>query len=836
MATYLHIDLKRRLTLPFLCIGLLLFSVSCNTTKHLKENEYLVSSNKIIGHHEGKIAHEEVEAFIRQKPNRKILFVFPFNLWLYNQVNQEKLIRKKEKRDARFDRINEKRIIKNNQKNEKRLKKSKPTKEPRLKSKDKPTFRESLLDVGEEPVIYDSLITHQTSLQIKKYLFSKGFFYAKVTDSVEYNKRRKKAKVVYHLFPGRQYFINNVLYNIKDEELSYYIFGDSTHCKLNPGAPFDAGVMQQERERITANLLNNGYYFFEPDYIYFDIDSGKVDHKVDITISVKKFPTFANAQKDSITYTNHPRYYVNDIYIITENIRGSYKNEYFKDTTRFEEFIFLNNNPPNYKTTIIAHNIEFFKGQVFQKSLAEKTYKRLLNLGVFRTVLIQYVKNTKFSDQLDCYIVCQPIVKQAINIETEGTNTSGNLGVDGSILYQNRNLLKGAELLELSLNGALIAQRQFSDNKTNDITNVQSTFNTIQFGPSLKFSVPRVVFPFSIFPFKKDAFPRTYIGTSLNYQSRPEFNRTITTINYGFSFKTNKLKIKHDLIPVEVYMVKAKLTNSFRSDLLNINDYFLLNSFQDHITTLSKYTITYNNQQISNGVNVSRKAISFIKVNVASSGSVLRGIFDATGQKKDTLGRYLILGTPFAQFVKLDIDYRLYIPVRKRSRLVYRTAIGIGKPLKNLNVLPYEQSYFSGGPNSVRAWRARTLGPGGYDQPSNVTAKYDKIGDLLIEGNFEYRFHIFRSFFGAAFIDVGNIWLLRKDSRKPDGDFELNRFYKEFAMGGGLGIRWDLNFFVLRLDAAAPIADPSYPEGDRWLFGKAPLKRTTLNFGIGYPF
>lgn len=836
MATFLHRDSTGRISLYLLCTGLILFLFSCNTTKNLKENEYLVGGNKIVDRQNTKVSKDEVEAFIRQKPNRKILFVFPFNLWLYNQVDKEKLVRKKEKRDARFDRINEKRIVKNNHKNEKRIKKGKPTKEPKLKSKDKPTFRESLLDVAEEPVIYDSLITHQTSLQINKYLFSKGYFYSKVTDSVEYNKRKKKAKVIYNLFPGKQYFIQNVKYNIPEEELSYYIFGDTAHCKIKPGAPFDATVMQQERDRITADLLNNGYYYFEPDYIYFDIDSGKVDQKVDVTISTKKFPTFANAQKDSITYTNHPRYYINNIYILTENLRGSYKDEYFKDTIRFEDFMFLNNNPLHYKKAVITHNIEFFKGQVFQKSLAEKTYKRLLNLGVFRTVLIQFVKNPSYNDQLECYIICQPIVKQAVNIETEGTNTSGNLGVDGSILYQNRNLLRGAELFELSLNGAIIAQKQFSDNKETDLTNVQSTFNTIQFGPSIKFSVPRVVFPFSIFPFKKDAFPRTFINTSLNYQSRPEFNRTITTVNYGFTFKTNKLKVKHDLIPAEVYMVNAKLTTNFRNDLLNINDFFLLNSFQDHITTLSKYTITYNNQQISNGVNTSRKAVSFIKFSAASSGNILRGLFDATNQPKDTLGRYLILNTPFAQFVKFDVDYRLYIPIRKKSRLVYRSAIGIGKPLKNLNVLPYEQSYFSGGPNSVRAWRARTLGPGGYDQPENITAKYDKIGDLLIEGNFEYRFHVFRSFYGAAFVDVGNIWLLNKNASKPDGNFAFDRFYKEFGMGAGLGIRWDLNFFVLRLDAAAPLADPSYPEGDRWILDQRPLRRTTLNFGIGYPF
>jgi outer membrane protein assembly factor BamA len=162
--------------------------------------------------------------------------------------------------------------------------------------------------------------------------------------------------------------------------------------------------------------------------------------------------------------------------------------------------------------------------------------------------------------------------------------------------------------------------------------------------------------------------------------------------------------------------------------------------------------------------------------------------------------------------------------------------LGIGKPLKNLNVLPYEQSYFSGGPNSVRAWRARTLGPGGYAQPDSINSKYDKIGDFIIEGNIEYRFHVFRSFYGAWFVDAGNIWLLHQDSQKPMGEFDITRFYKEIAVGTGWGIRWDLSFFVLRLDGAIPIVDPKYAEGNRWTFNKKPLRQFTLNFGIGYPF
>lgn len=823
---------KKLFSLKQLLIGLtLIIFSSCNVTKHLKEKEYLVASNTINGSLKNKIDKNDLELFIRQKPNRKILFLFPFNLWLYNQVDEEKLVKKKEERDARFDRINEKRVEKNKNKNEKRIKKGKKPKEPRLKNKDKPTFRESLLEIAEEPVIYDSLITKQSAAQIGKYLFSKGYFYAKVTDSSSIRKNKKKIDVFYDITLGKQYLINDVTYTFPEPTLAHYVNSDTAHCKLQKGEPFDADVMQLERERITNNLLNNGYYYFETEYIFYEIDSTLHNQKVNININFKKFPTFTSTDKDSITYVDHPRYYINDVFIITENLSTSYRDEFFKDTLPYLDYKFLIYDKLKYKPSAIANNVELIKGHIFQKTLAEKTYKRILNLGVFRNILIQFVKNPYNNDRLDCYIVCTPLIKQSITVETEGTNTSGNLGIDGSLLFQNKNLLKGAELLELSLNGALIAQRQFNTNQGS----VENTFNTIQFGPSVKFSVPRAAFPFSLFAFKKDAFPRTYINSSLNYQRRPEFNRIITNVSYGFNFKTNKGKWRHDIIPTEIYMVKANLTDAFKINLLSSKDLFLLNSFQDHITTISRYVATYNNQ-IQNTTNVSRKPFSFVKFNITSSGNIMRAAFDLAGQKKDTLGRYLITGIPFAQFVKVDIDYRFYIPIRQKNRAIYRTYVGIGKPLDNLNVLPYEQSYFCGGPNSIRAWRARTLGPGGFTPPDDNTTQFDKIGDLIIEANVEYRFHMFRSFFGAWFVDAGNIWQLHGDSSKPKGDFATDRFYKEFAVGTGWGIRWDLNFFVLRLDGAIPIVDPKLPEGDRWMFNKKPLRQFNLNFAIGYPF
>jgi outer membrane protein assembly factor BamA len=227
----------------------------------------------------------------------------------------------------------------------------------------------------------------------------------------------------------------------------------------------------------------------------------------------------------------------------------------------------------------------------------------------------------------------------------------------------------------------------------------------------------------------------------------------------------------------------------------------------------------------------------YLRTSISSSGNILRGIYSIANQPKDDFDRYLMQDIPFSQFVKLDLDYRFYVNIRKLSKLVYRFAGGFGKPLKNLTSLPYEQSFFGGGPNTNRAWRARTLGPGSYAQPDSVSSRFDKIGDIQIESNIEYRFHIFKSFYGAWFVDAGNIWLSYNDPKKPRGQFKIDEFYKEFAIGSGFGLRYDFSFFVLRLDAALRVHDPQFVEGKRWVIGKQTLRQSAiLNFGIGYPF
>lgn len=819
----------------------LLFFSSCNINKHLKENEFLLTKNS-LKQNGTDIDNSELEAFIRQKPNRKVLKLVRFNLWLYNQVDKQKMLKKKEKRDARFDRINTKRLAKNAKKNAKRVAKGKQPKPANLKNKEKPTFRESIMEAGEPPVILDTFLTKITKNQLQKFVFSKGYFDSKVRDSLFLDVKNKRAKTYYFISKSKRYSIQNISYKIDDPLIEYFILNDSISTLVKHNAYYDEDVLQKERERITESQLNNGFFYFAPEYVNYLVDTNLIDQKVDLTIGVKMYSKAFSETNDSLVYIHHPRFYIENVYVIPENIadfKGRANEAYMKDTLEYNGLKILHNNQLLFHKKDLTRDISISPGQLYQQNFAEETYKGLSALKVFKSVYIQYVKNPYYSDKLDCYIVCQPQVKQAVTIETEGTNTSGNLGIAGSLVFQNKNAFKGAELVELKLKGSLTAQKQFNTTQSADINNVQSTFNTIQFGPELNFTFPKPLFPFTLFYYKKDlnekryfVQPKTIVNLSVNYQSRPEFNRIISNISYGFKFKNNKGLFSYDVIPLEAYIVKAKLFGTFQSDLIKLNDFYLLNSFQDHITTLSKISATFNNQGL-----VKKRNLMYLRMSISSSGNILRGLYSVTNQPKDSQGRYLIQDVPFSQFVKLDVDYRFYFQIRKLGKLVYRLAGGVGKPLKNLTSLPYEQSFFGGGPNSNRAWRARTLGPGSYSQPDSVSSRYDKIGDIQIETNLEYRFHIFKSFYGAWFADAGNIWLSYKDPNKPNGEFKLDKFYKDIAIGSGFGLRYDFSFFVLRLDGAMRVHDPQYAPGKRWVFGKQTLRESAiLNFGIGYPF
>jgi outer membrane translocation and assembly module TamA len=835
---------KQILLFSATCFALLLFS--CKTTNKLKDGEYLLDENNIINN-KTEVATDDIKPFLKQQPNRYLINFsrlnikwFPYYLWLYNTVDRTKMQEVKDARDKKYDKINAHRTLTNANKNKKREAKGKPPVPLKLKDKSALTWRESWVQNGEPAAILDSSQIKLSEEQIKKFLYTKGYFVAKVKDSVVVNKSKKKATVYYKLNAGAPYQIKNIKYMVEDPTLEYFITQDTLHSLLQRGMRYDVDILTKERDRISKHQRNEGYYKFGPEYIFFLVDTNLAGDYVNIEVDIKGFAYHPDTKQDTTLYTNHTRYHINNIFIVTDYDIFN-RNKLYSDTAMYDDLTFLYNKKLLFRMKDINSKIFFYKGELFNNDRVEETYTRLTSMKAFKSITVSFKEDEKKKDYINSYVLMSPAFKQNFSIATDGTNTSGNLGIEASVVYQNRNIFRGSELLEIKLKGGIIAQKNFDIENTtqNSALNIPflKAFNTVQFGPEVNLNFPKPLFPFTLIHFSSKAAPKTILSSSFNFQQNSLYARALTSISYGLQFNGKKF-IKHSIVPLEVNLIKAYLSAPFAAQLVTDSNLYLTTSFKSHMTTVSRYTFIYNNQL--NTQAALYKTSSFFKFDIESSGNILRSAFDLTKQTKDSIGSYRILNVPFAQFLRADIDYRVYKTVKKLGRFVYRVFGGMGYALKNLPALPYEKSFYGGGPNDIRAWQARSLGEGGYNQAHDKS--YDKIGDIQLEMNFEYRFKIYKFFNGAYFIDAGNVWMRQKQADRPLADFAFNRFYKEIAVGTGLGLRADFGFFIVRLDGAIKVFDPANPVSNRFVlwgeneipFGFSQL--FVLNFGIGYPF
>ena len=807
----------------------LLFN-ACNPAKKLHENEFLLNKNFVLDK-DTKIDKKEIENYIKQKPNRKILTFFRFHLWLHNLANEDRIKRKRILQDKKIEIRNVKRVAKGK----------------KAKESERQLFGEWLLDIGESPVIVDTFLVNKSAKQIKLFLNNKGYFISTVSDSVVY-KRRKKANVYYKIKASAPYTINKLDYKIPDDLLKYYVLGDTSHTLLLKGSNYDADMIQNERDRVTIGLNNTGYFLFTKDYIYFEVDSSigvpGSSRQVNITMGIKNYAKKFNEYSDSIVETPHQRFFVNNIYIQPDFISKK-EDTTPKDTLLINNYNILYTEKLKYKTKVLLDAIFIRKGEYYQLGNVEATYKRLSELKAFKTINIFFTQTG--NEHLDCYIQLSPILKQSFTVETEGTNRSGNLGISSSFVFQNRNLFKGAEVFELRLKGGIEAQKIFkNDASVNDLKNAPGElFNTSEFGPELNINIPRFLLPFKV-KTSINSNPKTIFTSALNYQDRPDYYRTITNFSLGYTWKETSKK-RHTINPFVIDFVKIKPKGAFKDSLLRLTNPFILNSFTDHLSTSTRYTFTYDEQDIKKQEN-----FSFFKINVESSGNILKGSYDFINNYihtntfvKNTDHRYTLIDIAYSQYLRLDADYRYYYNPNEINKIVFRIAAGAGKPLTNFPSLPFERSFFSGGANGIRAWQSRTLGPGSY---AGNSFSFDRFGDNQLEGNVEYRFKLFKLLNGAIFVDGGNTWLHKKDPDRPDGEFNVNRFYKEIAIGSGFGIRADFSFFIIRLDVGVKVRDPHFPLADRWVIQHwfdphiAKWKNDNnynffaFNIGIGYPF
>jgi outer membrane translocation and assembly module TamA len=321
--------------------------------------------------------------------------------------------------------------------------------------------------------------------------------------------------------------------------------------------------------------------------------------------------------------------------------------------------------------------------------------------------------------------------------------------------------------------------------------------------------------------------PQTNLSFGYSFQNRPYYSRNIFNVDIGYTWNQSPL-VKHILTPINLNYVNVNRTPEFDSILENEQNRRLIEQYSDHMVFGLKYSIIFNNQNLT-----SHRHFDYLRVNFESSGNLLQGIYTLTNVKKTDEGFYEFVGVRYAQFIRINYDYRHYYYFReKTSSLVLRLVMGVAIPYGNSNEVPYEKGYYGGGANDMRGWEYRKLGPGAYSGNTD----YERIGDIQMEANAEYRFTVYKFFKAALFADAGNIWTFNNDTITfVDGQFKFDSFYKQLAVDAGLGLRFDFQFFIFRIDAAIPLRDPALT-GDKWRWQWLKFSDFRLNFGIGYPF
>ena len=729
---------------------------SCSTTKYVPKGERLLSKVE-IKNPARDVSRDELKSYLRQQENLRILGFWKLHLGIYNLSGQD----------------------------------------------EKKGFNKWLRRIGEAPVIYDSTLVERSVEQMSIFLKNRGYFQAVLSDSVTYPSR-KKAKVTYTIQSGPRYRVNNVYYRIEDDSLQNLVLSDTINTQIRRGRAFTTDLHNRERERITQRLRNLGYFGFSKEYIYFLADSSVGNYRINDTLVLIR-PSQSSGIK--ITDDYHRRYVIRDVQFQVGTdpqelviIEGP---EAFKiDTFSYLGFKIIHEGKMSFRPDVLTNSNYISPGELYQADLVERTQSLLSGLRLFKYINIRFKEVENAVDaqgrkQLDCIIHVIPGKYQSFAVEIEGTNSSGNLGAAGNFKYQHKNLLKGAEFFTLSTR--LARQNQFVMRSGN-----KEQFNTLEFGGETSIVLPKFVLPFKIEKFRQKYNPRTNIALAYNYQRRPDYTRTIANARMGYVWRSSRY-VSHSFYPLDFNLVNIpKLSAAFAD---NIKGTFLEYIYNDHLIVNMNYSMLFNQQVLGQN-----RDFWYVRYSVESAGNLLDLLVPLWSEPSNE-DFYNVFGIRYAQYIKNDIDIRYHQRINSATSLTYRFFGGVGVPYGNLNVLPFEKRYFSGGANSVRAWPVRGLGPGSFKEES--LTYYNQTADIKLEFNVEYRFKLFWLLEGALFIDAGNIWGIRPEVSLPGGLFKLDEFYKQLAVGTGFGTRFDFKYFIFRIDTGLKLHDPSEISGDR---------------------
>jgi outer membrane protein assembly factor BamA len=792
---------KRILTATAASLFFLLM-LSCSTVKHIPEGQFLLDRVSLRTDSAG-IPTAELMEFVKQKPNDPKL-----GLMIYNIVNN-----------------------------------------------DSNRFKRTIRRIGEPPVIYNHNLVNQSITELSIEMKNLGFLNANVYADVD--TIGKRVAVNYRIHEGIPYRIRDYAIHFPDSQMNDLARGarlgrnwlmrlvrpdsdepsaDSVvNRQRNPnrnpqqrrrnipafassviqsGDIFSMNRLQEERMRISNILRNQGYYDLTIDNLHYLADTTLNSNQVDLQLILR-----------DTTLTNIYR-------IATVKVFSGYdplENEDYTvvDSVERRDIQIYYNDLHFLRPRVIVEKVTIRPGGLFRERATESTFRAFQALNSISRVNIVYrERNYPDSTLLDCEIYLTPGNIHSFRTRLGGTNNAGDLGIALDVNYGHQNTFNGSEIFNIQLKAAY----EFVSGRSESYS-INPNYYEVGIVPSLTFSKPHLLFLHEYL--QNNYNSQTQYSLGLNIQNRPEYVRNFFNFRWQIRWAHRNNRLTHAVNLLDINYVSMPWKSERFQQYLNTEiDPLARLSYSDVFTAGVGYNLVYTNFHKG----VIRPHVYTLRFNAESSGNALRGIFSLANAAKNEAGQYKIGGNPFAQYLKGIIDFSETIPLGATHNIAYRSAFGLAYPYNNSIILPFEKRFFAGGPNSVRGWRTRYLGPGSFNQgmPGDPTTH---IGDIYFILSSEYRYKALRWLEPAFFIDCGNIWTIKDYEGQPGGFFRWNKFYKELAVGTGIGLRFDFNFFIFRVDAGTRVYDPALPEGERFMFLKKNFWNNSAAYvAIGYPF
>ena len=722
-----------------------LLMCGCSATRDLPEDVYMLDRVRVVADGKYKdINPSKLKSYIRQKGNARWFYALKIPLGVYAMAG-----------------------------------------------KDSSWINRTLRNMGEAPVVYDTLMAQQTCEILRQALQNKGYLDAEV--ELFLDKKGRKVNAYYVLHPNEPYFVSDFDSDIRDSVIAGLL--EDRKMQIRIGQRFSVDALNSERSEITSFLQDRGYFRFHKEYITYKARRHDEEKKVDVKLIVH--PYYTAEGKDTL----HAHYDIRNI---------EYESGAPNDTVI------------HLRRHVLEENTFIEKGKPYSASALQNTYNHFGRLGAVRYTNINFepVPDTSL---LDTRIQIQTNKPSTISFQPEGTNTAGDLGAAASLTYQNRNLFKGAETFSVQLRGAYEAIRGLEGYKNQDF---------IEYSIESRLSFPRFIFPFLSSDVRRRIIATSEVSLTFDSQDRPEFHRRVLSAVWRYNWRPqgHHDSYRIDLIDLN-YVFMPWISETFKKEYLDDttnSNAILRYNYEDLFIMKMGFGWTYNNGRYA------------LKTNVETAGNLLNLSSRIFKPEMNENQQYMLFGIAYAQYVKGDFDFTKQLLSRlSKDQLVFHFGFGIAYPYGNSRILPFEKRYFSGGANSVRGWSVRSLGPGSYKDKDGQINFITQTGDLKLDLNLEYRTHLFWKFGGALFVDAGNIWTLRDYKDQPGGQFQIGSFLRDLAVSYGLGVRLNFDYFILRFDLGMKAVNPAYKteEEDHYPLIHPRLSRDlAFHFAVGLPF